>query len=73
MTIIVVNALLLLGLVLLLLLLGRSPVLSHRGVDGLDIGKGTNGVGANGVTARFRFFDRGTSGVLPLTYFLGAH
>ena len=31
--------------------------------------KGTNGVGANGVTAKFMFFDGGTFWVLPLTYF----
>ena len=31
--------------------------------------KGTNGVGTNGVAANFVFLDRGTSGVLPLTYF----
>ena len=31
--------------------------------------KGTNGVSSNGVTANFIFFDRGTFGVLPLTYF----
>ena len=31
--------------------------------------KGTNGVSTNGITANFMFFDRGTFGVLPLTYF----
>ena len=31
--------------------------------------KGANGVSTNGVTANFVFFDRGTFGVLPLTYF----
>ena len=31
--------------------------------------KGTNGVSTNGVTANLMFFDRGTFGVLPLTYF----
>ena len=30
--------------------------------------KGTNGVSTNGVTAIFKFFDRGTFWVLPLTY-----
>ena len=30
---------------------------------------GTNGVGTNGVTANYMFFDRGTFWVLPLTYF----
>ena len=30
--------------------------------------RGTNGVSTNGVTAIFRFFDRGTFWVLPLTY-----
>ena len=29
----------------------------------------TNGVSTNGVTAKFRLFDRGTFWVLPLTYF----
>ena len=32
------------------------------------IRKGTNGVSTNGVTATFKFFDRGTFRVLPLTY-----
>ena len=31
--------------------------------------KGTNGLSTNGVTANFVFFDRGTFGALPLTYF----
>ena len=31
--------------------------------------KGANGVRANGATANFMFFDRGTLWVLPLTYF----
>ena len=31
--------------------------------------KGTNGVSANGVTAFFLFFGRGTFWILPLTYF----
>ena len=32
--------------------------------------RGTNGVGANGVTASFMIFDRGTFWVLALTYFI---
>ena len=39
----------------------------HR--HGVVIRKGTTGVSNNGVTANFMFFDRGTFGVLPLTYF----
>ena len=31
--------------------------------------KGTNGISTNGVTANFKFFDRGTFWVLPLAYF----
>ena len=31
--------------------------------------KVTSGVSTNGVTANLMFFDRGTFGVLPLTYF----
>ena len=31
--------------------------------------KGTNGVSTSEVTADFMLFDRGTFGVLPLTYF----
>ena len=35
-----------------------------------ELGKGTNGVSTNGVTADSMIsFDRGTFGVLPLTYF----
>ena len=37
--------------------------------EGRLVGKGTNGVGTNGVTADLMFFDRGTFWVLPLTYF----
>ena len=33
------------------------------------MGEGQNGVGTNGVTADFMFFDRGTFRVLRLTYF----
>ena len=32
-------------------------------------GKGSNGVSTNGVTANFKFLDRGTFWVLPLAYF----
>ena len=39
------------------------------GSGGCRSRKGTNGVSANGVTANFVFFDRGTFGVFPLTYF----
>ena len=31
--------------------------------------RGTNGVGTDGVTAKFMLFDRGTFRVLPTTYF----
>ena len=54
----------------------RRPFLSARNAtvemgtrDGFMSRKGTNGVSTNGVTTNFMFFDRGTSWVLPLTYF----
>ena len=62
---------------------GAAPVALHGGVPGgqagpgrgaaavgsADARKGADGVGTNGVTANFMLFDRGTFGVLPLTYF----
>ena len=44
---------------------GQGPM--ERRNDAV-IRRGTNGVSTNGVTANFMFFDRGTFGVLPLTY-----